>query len=211
MADLLVERVTGQARAEDVPVAVDLIVSDATLLGAGAEPAVVSGCGPVPAQVARELVADALDAEVPTWLRRLYADPAGQLVALSTRQRFTADGLSALLRVRDQGLCRTPWCDAPARHDDHVVPHARGGRTDATGTQGLCEACNHAKEAAGWAARTVPGPRHTVETTTPTGHRYRSRAPAPPVPANPSRPVPREDAAPWGSVIERRLAALLAA
>ncbi len=30
----------------------------------------------------------------------------------------------------------------------------------------------------GWDAHPRPGPDHEVETTTPTGHRYRSRAPA---------------------------------
>ncbi|WP_460867814.1 HNH endonuclease [Rhodococcus aerolatus] len=194
MADTLVQRVTGQATAEGVPVSVSLVVSDASLLGAGSEPAVVPGHGPVPAQIAREMVADSLDATsggaratTPTWLRRVYADPAGQLVALSSRQRFVADGLAALLRVRDQGLCRTPYCDAPARHDDHVVPDAAGGPTTADNTQGLCEACNYRKDAPGWAARPVAGQRHTVETTTPTGHRYRSRAPAPPRPARVGR------------------------
>ncbi|MDX6373402.1 MAG: hypothetical protein QOD98_2390, partial [Nocardioidaceae bacterium] len=27
-----------------------------------------------------------------------------------------------------------------------------------------------------WSARTIPGPRHTVEITTPTGHTYTSTA-----------------------------------
>ncbi|MDQ6755169.1 MAG: hypothetical protein M3017_17645, partial [Actinomycetota bacterium] len=43
--------------------------------------------------------------------------------------------------------------------------------------QGLCERCNQAKEAPGWSSRPRPGPRHTVETRTPTGHTYRSTAP----------------------------------
>ncbi|MFP5312679.1 MAG: hypothetical protein ACLGH7_09785, partial [Actinomycetes bacterium] len=40
-----------------------------------------------------------------------------------------------------------------------------------------CEACNHTKETPGWTAKPVPGPRHTVATTTPTGHTYNSTAP----------------------------------
>ncbi len=192
MADLLLQLLTGQHTAAAVPISVDLIVSDATLLGSGVEPAVVPGYGPVPAQVAREMVATSLansgehTAGVPTpptWLRQVYTNPSGQLVALSTRRRFTADGLADLLRIRDQGLCRTPWCDAPARHNDHVIPAAHNGPTTAANTQQLCEACNYTKQALGWTAHTVPGARHTVETTTPTGHRYRSRAPAPPPPA----------------------------
>ncbi|MDQ2624803.1 MAG: 13E12 repeat family protein, partial [Actinomycetota bacterium] len=62
MADTLVERVTGQAKADAVPVAVNLIMSDATLLASGQEAARLDGGHPMPAQLARELVANALDA-----------------------------------------------------------------------------------------------------------------------------------------------------
>ncbi len=188
MADLLVERLTGQSVAADVGLTVDLVLSDASLLGAGHEPAVLPGAPgapTIPAQIARELVAHALRAETITWIRALYADPAGRLVAMTSKQRFVPDGLADFLMVRDRGICRTPWCDAPIRHRDHVVEAAHGGHTSEENTQGLCEACNHAKQAVGWRQSAVEDPsgRHTVETTTPTGHRHRSRAPAPPDPA----------------------------
>ena len=77
------------------------------------------------------------------------------------------------MAVRDQ-TCRTPWCDAPIRHCDHVIAVEAGGATSAGNGQGLCEECNYAKQAPGWTARPRPGPRHTIETTTPTGHRYLS-------------------------------------
>lgn len=183
MADLFVERLTGQTAAADVPVAVDLVMSDASLLGAGHEPAVLPGFGPVPTQVARELVARAVDS-MQAWVRRLYADPVGSLVAMSTKQRLATDGLATFLRVRDQGICRTPWCDAPVKHSDHVVPWADGGSTAADQLQGLCEACDHTKQAPGWQQSVVDDVgRHCVETVTPTGHRHRSRAPIPPSPA----------------------------
>lgn len=206
MADTLVERVTGQATAAAVPIAVNLVVSDATLLAAGHEPAqLIDGAGavgPVPAQVARTLVANALDADA-AWVRRLYADPGGQLVAASSSSRFFADGLAALLRARDQGLCRTPYCDAPVRQLDHVVPDADGGPTDLTNGQGLCAACNQAKTAGGLlqSAGRPPGGRHTVVTTTSTGHRYASTAPPAPRPAARPRGTPRP-----ASPAERRLA-----
>ncbi len=206
MADTLVERVTGQATAAAVPVTVNLVVSDATLLGAGHEPGqVVDGAaaaGPVPAQVARNLVANALDADA-AWVRRLYADPRGHLVAASSTARFFGDGLAALLRARDQGLCRTPYCDAPIRQLDHVVPDADGGPTDLDNGQGLCEACNQAKNAGGLvqSAGRPPDGRHTVVTTTSTGHRYASTAPPAPRPAGRPRGTP-----PSESPAERRLA-----
>lgn len=79
-----------------------------------------------------------------------------------------------------------------------------GGPTSAANGQGLCEACNYAKEAAGWQAWPRPGPRHTVEVVTPTGHAYTSVAP----PLNRSRAKP---AAVELSPAERHLAHLIRA
>ena len=198
MADTLVERLTGQATAETVPVTVHLVISDQTLLGAGHEPATIlddagAGYGTVPAQVARTLIAAGLDARA-VWLRRLYATPGGDLIAASSTRRFFADGLASWLRIRDQGLCRTPFCDAPARHADHVTPAYLGGVTSVDNGQGLCEACNQAKEAPGWTATATPAHasvsgRHEVTTRTPTGHTYRSTAPPPPTPATTTTPA----------------------
>jgi hypothetical protein len=164
-------------------------MSDATLLGAGSEPATIPGHGPVPAQVAREAVARAVET-TQAWIRKLYTSAGGDLVALTTQQRLATEGLAAYLAARDQGICRTPWCDAPVRHLDHVRPHEHNGLAEAENLQGLCEACNHAKQAAGWRQQVVRDPDywselHTVETTSPTGHTYLSRAPAPPGAASP--------------------------
>ena len=190
MADTLVERTTGQENAADVPVTVNLVVSDASLLAGGHEPAVVldstgAGHGTVPAAVARTLTASALDLDA-AWLRTIYATTSGDLIGATSKRRFFADGLADLLRIRDQGVCRTPWCDAPIRNLDHIDPVADGGLTNLSNGQGLCTACNQAKEAPGWrsAPQTDPATgRHLVVTTTPTGHRYRSVAPPPPRPA----------------------------
>jgi hypothetical protein len=212
MADLLVERLTGQATAEAVGVNVDVIISDETLLGGGHAPATVPGHGPVPAQIAREIIARALRADTVSWIRSLYADPTGRLVAMTSKQRFATAGLADFLTIRDQGICRTPWCDAPVRHHDHVTPHAAGGETSAANTQGLCVACNHTKQAPGWTQAVIDDPagRHTVQTTTPTGHRHRSRAPAPPVPAR-HRPPRRLSVATYRPAIDLHLAGNYAA
>ena len=95
---------------------------------------------------------------------------------MESGSRDFPEQLAELIRLRDR-TCRTPWCDAPIRHTDHVDAHADGGPTSEANGQGLCEHCNHAKQALGWSARPRPGPRHTVETVTPTGHRYWSTAP----------------------------------
>ncbi|MEE6286136.1 DUF222 domain-containing protein [Georgenia sp. MJ173] len=181
MADTLVERVTGQARAEGVAVEVQVVMTDRALLDGADDPATVAGYGTVPAGWARRLLADLATGDNPTrlWSRRLFTAPAsGQLVAMESRRRTVPPGLARFIDIRDQ-TCATPWCDAPIRHHDHVVPAADGGPTSAHNLKGLCEACNYAKQAPGWRERAGPedGPR-LVTTRTPTGHEYRSAAPA---------------------------------
>ncbi|MDQ3273537.1 MAG: DUF222 domain-containing protein [Actinomycetota bacterium] len=212
MADTLVERVTGQAAADSVPVEVDLVMTDTTLFNLGNhdhpdpdyegegeggadprcdadEPAQLNGYGPIPAELARRLVL-AADDTTAVWVRRLYRHPdTGALVAMDSRRRLFPTGLRRFLVLRDQ-TCRTPWCDAPVRHTDHVVAADDGGPTSADNGQGTCEACNQVKQMPGWQARAAPhGAGHVVNTTTPTGHTYTSRAPDPPG-APPPRPDP---------------------
>jgi len=180
MADTLVERVTGRSSAADgARVDLNLVMTDRALLSGHDEPAHLDGYWPVPADLARELVAQALGAADRVWLRRLYTHPAtGELTRTDSRQRLFRANLARLIRLRDQ-TCRTPWCDAPIRQSDHARGHDDAGPTDQRNGQGLCQACNLAKEAPGWRASPVTGELgHQVETTTPTGHRYRSRAPA---------------------------------
>ncbi|MFC7406056.1 HNH endonuclease [Georgenia alba] len=170
-----------------VPVTVNVTMSDAALLGGADEAAVVTAAGVptqvVPAQVARLLLSEALSESAGAWVRRLYTDPAGRLVAMSSKQRCFDGALADVLLQRDQGICRMPYCDAPIRHLDHVVPREVDGPTSEANGQGLCEACNHAKQAPGWRQRTDRDPpegRHSVLTRTPSGRTYRSQAPPPP-------------------------------
>jgi len=192
MADALIERVTGRDAADQVPVTVNLLVSDETLLAGGQAPGVLlegaaAGVGAVPAQVARELVAAGMDADA-AWLRAIYVDPQGRLLATTSTSRFFPDGIVNLLRARQQGVCATQYCDAPVRHADHIVPHGEGGPTSLANGQGLCVRCNHAKQAPGWSQAVLPpdhpaaGGRHAVVTVTPTGHEYLSVMPEPPRP-----------------------------
>ena len=79
--------------------------------------------------MARDLVRTAiarLGAQDAGWLRRVFTDPVtGDLTAMDSRTRRFCQGLDQLIAVRDAGLCRTPWCDAPIRHTDHVVGYDR--------------------------------------------------------------------------------------
>jgi len=112
-----------------------------------------------------------------TWLRRLYTAPGtGELLAMDSRARLFPAGLRRFIRARDE-TCRTPYCDAPIRHHDHIIPWHDGGPTSDSNGSGLCESCNHTKEVPGWGAKPRPGPRHTLQIHTPTGHTYQSTAP----------------------------------
>ena len=203
MADAFVERLTGTP-AGSVAVDVQLIMTDRTLLRGESEPAYLPGYGCVPAQYARDLLrsspgrcgtsrgntTDTRDAAAQVWLRRLYTAPdTGRLVAMDSRARLFPPGLRRLIAVRD-ATCRTPYCDAPIRHADHIVPWRLTGTTSADGGQGLCESCNYIKEALGWSSQPLPGPRHAIGRRTPTGHTYASAAP--PLPGtSPPRRRPR--------------------
>ncbi|WP_129545569.1 HNH endonuclease [Arthrobacter dokdonensis] len=127
-----------------------------------------------------------------TWLRRLFTHPdSGALLTMDSRARIFPDGMKEFLRLQYQ-RCANPYCGAPIRHYDHIKSWAAGGPTSTTNGQGLCAACNQAKEAPGWLAEPANGPPPGAEspdaespdaslprttTSTPTGHRYTSVAP----------------------------------
>src|SRR5699024_8577614 len=145
-ADLLVERLTGQLSAAAVPVEVHLVMTDGALLGSDPDPAWIPGQGPLPAETARRILSDP-EAEV--FLRRLYTRPAdGQLVSMDSRNRVFPPLLRRMILLRDD-VCRTPWCEAPIRHADHVLAYRDGGPTSFENGSGLCAACNFTKERPG--------------------------------------------------------------
>nr|WP_244266479.1 HNH endonuclease [Pseudarthrobacter chlorophenolicus] len=219
MADTLAERITGTPGGIS-GVQVQLVMTDRTLLQGDSEPARLAGYGIVPAAWARELAAghqpgtgtntraasranpepgaDPASA-MAVWVRRLYTAPGtGELIGLDSKPRLFPAGLKRFLQIRDD-TCRTPYCDAPIRHHDHITPWHHGGNTTTNNGQGLCEACNHTKESPGWSSKPIPVPenpqlpdptripdgphdvrqvaRHTVRLRTPTGHTYHSTAP----------------------------------
>ena len=162
---------SGHGAPPGVRVEVHVVMTATALLGDDDAAAEVVGHGPVPAAVARQLVRDA-QGECQVWVRRLFTDPvSGGLAAMESRARYFPASLRRFLVLRDE-VCRTPWCNAPVRHADHVVAHAEGGATSVNNAQGLCMTCNLVKESPGWSA--VVEPDGTVRTTTPTRHRWSS-------------------------------------
>lgn len=186
VADEFVARLTNQVTAVATPVEVQLVMSAETLLGHDDTPADLAGVGPIPASVGRAMLL--ADEEVKLSIRRLFAFPdTDRLVAMESTRRAFDGKLRQFVEIRDR-LCRTPWCNAPIAHRDHVKPVRAGGATSADNGQGLCETCNHVKEEIGWRHRNVarrlhqPFDEHLVEITTPTGHCHRSRPPGLPTP-----------------------------
>ena len=199
MADTLVERITGQATASAIPVEIGLTMTAGTLLGHEQTPADLHGYGPMPADLALDLVGQAAvaapdtaprsgpaadDAAVAVWVRRILTDPVDDTVLhVDTRRRRFDGSLARLIRYRDR-VCRDPFCTAAVRHLDHVRPHRDGGQTSAANGAGLCERGNYAKDMPGWSRRVIGRPdsgdrhqRQVIEVTTPTGHRYTSAPP----------------------------------
>ena len=181
MADALVATMLGVPASDAAPavpatpVALGVVMTDAALFGGADDEAHLDTFGPIPAELAREIVCGAVTADEEVSIRRLYTSPTtGELVSMDARTRTFRGNLARFIRLRDR-TCRTPWCDAPVRHIDHVEASEDDGPTSARNGQGLCEACNYAKTAHRWRSR--PRPDGSVTTTLPTGHRLTTRPP----------------------------------
>jgi hypothetical protein len=186
MADTLVERLTGQARAGDVAVEVQLLVPLEALTKPGNDQsATLQGYGPLPLGIARDIVATSRGQK---WWRRLFTAPplgrdSGPLIGGDPNRRRFDGFVARLISARDQ-TCRDPYCDASIRHHDHITRHVDGGKTNLPGGRGVCARGNYVREMPGWRVEVTSdglgGAPHATVTTTPTGHRYLSEAPQPP-------------------------------
>jgi hypothetical protein len=190
MADTLTERVTGQTRATDINIEIQIMIPVEALTDPGSRrTAHLLGGGPLPGRLACDLITSSQGRR---WWRRLFTAPtrgsddgAGADLVVGgdpTRRRF--DGwLSKLITVRDQ-KCRDPYCDAPIRHIDHITRHTDGGPTSYPNGRGVCARGNYTREMPGWRVDLIhtgqTGKPHTITIRTPTGHTYTSRAPDPP-------------------------------
>ena len=179
MSDTLVERITGQVRAHDVNIEVGIVMPlEAVLDPDSSRTAHLTGHGPLPAGIARDIVADSAGHR--GW-RRLFAMPAGgPLIGGDPRRRRFYGWLARLIAIRDGGTCRDPFCDAAISHIDHIARRSAGGPTSFTNGRGVCARGNYVREMPGWKVETIHNglghQPHTVTTTTPTGHTYTSRA-----------------------------------
>ncbi|MFI5430253.1 hypothetical protein [Aeromicrobium sp. UC242_57] len=170
MFQTLVERVTGQARADHCSVEINLVMDADTLLGDGDTPVDLDGYGPIAPDVADDIIARSHTASV----RRLLVDPVdGSLLVRESRRRHFDAPTRAHIRTRDR-RCRQPGCDLTIRDTDHIEDFQHGGQSTANNGQGLCKRSHTLKHLPGWS---VTGDAKTTTWKTPTGHTYQSRPP----------------------------------
>ncbi|WP_165400057.1 HNH endonuclease signature motif containing protein [Motilibacter rhizosphaerae] len=156
------------------PVAVQVQISAATLLGLNEDPAHLMGHGPIPADLGRLLASDG------TW-QLAITDPDGRLLDLH-RLRYQP---TAAQRARVAALwlhCGHPTCSVPAtRCDvDHTVPFNHDQPDDPGGghttCRNLCPRCRlHHNLKTWWGWTTTPMEDGTIAHRTPLGRIYEAR------------------------------------
>ncbi|WP_141933003.1 HNH endonuclease signature motif containing protein [Microbacterium sp. SLBN-146] len=178
VADLLIDGVVSshpdQARGirasvvVTVPAVALLQADDAGVAGAGCDPAVVEGVGPIPIARARELCGG--DGQ---WMRVLTHPETGMVLSVG-RDRYTPPAsLRRLVRWRAD-RCMAPGCGVPASRCeiDHTVAWEHGGHTSSVNLAPLCKGHHRVKHHGGWGLRQVPDSGGVVEWTSPAGRRY---------------------------------------
>jgi uncharacterized protein DUF222/HNH endonuclease len=146
MADLALDLIIG--RGQDVPVPayarpiINVTVSLETLAGLRDDPGRLSGGTIIPADLARAIAVR----EGATWYRML-TDPAGDLVALSTKS-YQPTGPIWRHVVADQPTCAHPGCDRPSTECelDHIIEWPLE-ETSTDNLQPLCRRHHKAKHA----------------------------------------------------------------
>lgn len=152
--------VTGSGLRTEVMV---LIHAD-TLGGLDENPAELNGYGPISAQAARRLVAEAAG------ITGLTLDRSGAVAGVGRRRKVSAE-LKRWLQARD-GTCRFPGCSRSARSSeiDHTRPWAEGGPTEEANLAHLCRSHHRLKTLGYWRATQTGG--GTIRWTSPAGRTY---------------------------------------
>ncbi|WP_375386565.1 DUF222 domain-containing protein [uncultured Microbacterium sp.] len=141
-----------------------------TAAGVDEEPALLTGYGPVDADLVRQLMAAA-----PGWNRVVIDVPTGAPIGVD---RYTPSAeLRRFLNVRDE-RCRYPGCTMkPWRCDaDHTVDAALGGPTFAENLANLCRRHHVLKHSSPWQVEQLDGGR--LQWTSPTGRVYVDEVPS---------------------------------
>ena len=162
---------------------VRLTLAASTAAGLDDAPADLDGYGPVPAEIARELIRTAAS------FTRVLTDPeTGAVVSVGRTYRVPPPQMRLHLQLRDQ-TCRFAGCTRPAATSeaDHTLEWRNGGETCLENLVSLCTSHHHIRHGDQWTY--VTSGDGTIVWTSPTGRRISSRPPA--LPGRPPDPPPK--------------------
>ncbi|TNB74163.1 DUF222 domain-containing protein [Arthrobacter sp. BB-1] len=162
------------------------------LLGLTDEPAVLDGYGPIPASMARQLLADGAGS-----FRRVLLDPNdGTPLEIGRTSYRLTKAMRKALHLRD-GKCAFPGCSNNAldNETDHLKAWQHGGTTGISNLAQLCPKHHRLKHNSGWEPTSAtkdepPG------WTSPTGRQYQAEQPDREPPQWPPGILPLENSAP---------------
>lgn len=152
--------------AEHLKPKVFVTVSAETLAGLNDEHATLHDYGPIPAETARQIAAQA------PVLYRLLTDPVtGVVLDLERKKYAVTKELREYLHHRSP-TCQFPGCSKSARHTDvdHIQDWRSGGATSPENLQLLCRKHHNLKTHHGWTV--TANPDGTLTWTSPLGNTY---------------------------------------
>jgi Domain of unknown function (DUF222)/HNH endonuclease len=170
-----------------------------SLLGLTDEPADLDGYGPIPASMARRLVADGASS-----FYRVLVDPRdGAPLEIGRTSYRLPESMKRWIRMRD-GRCTFPGCNNHTQDNetDHLTAWQHGGTTGISNLGQLCPKHHRLKHASAW----TPTPATKNEPpgwTSPTGRRYPAEQPDWHPPQWPPGPLTGEWIVPPGCVPSR--------
>ncbi|TQJ59507.1 HNH endonuclease [Arthrobacter sp. SLBN-83] len=190
---------TGQFAGGGPSIKADVLVTVpvCSLLGATDEPAELDNYGPIPASMARRLVAEGAGS-----FYRVLVDPRdGAPLELGRTSYRLPKSLKRWLRIRD-GKCTFPGCSNPSQDNeaDHLKAWEHGGSTGISNLGQLCPKHHRLKHRTGWS----PGPATSNEPPgwiSPTGRRYNAEQPDREPPLRPPGFLP-EGTSPLESIVD---------
>jgi hypothetical protein len=139
-------------------------------MGLTDEPAELDGFGPIPASMARDLVADGADS-----FHRVLVDPRdGAPLEIGRTSYRVGKAMRNWLRLRD-GKCPFPGCNNSSLDNeaDHILAWHRGGTTGISNLGQPCPKHHKLRHSSGW----KPTPATTTEPPgwiSPSGRHYKS-------------------------------------
>ncbi|MDQ0770867.1 hypothetical protein QF031_003616 [Pseudarthrobacter defluvii] len=145
------------------------------LFGVTDEPAILDGFGPIPAAMARKLVADGADS-----FYRVLVDPRdGAPLEIGRKNYRLTETIKRWIRMRD-GKCTFPGCTnkTPDNETDHLTAWEHGGTTGISNLAQLCPKHHRLKHHNQW----TPDPATQKDPpgwTSPTGRHYKPEQPDP--------------------------------